>query len=185
MLIVLLVATTAAVVGIPYFLNLKRPRLGLSNMTEGWGWAEADSLPLDSLRVAVALDSAIDPELGYSVVELGMVRHVEVDSIRDVHVTLALTTPHCPYVYALGGAVLSALQRLPGANRIHVGFDLRANWTPEMMSGRARERMRQAVPFWAQSSVRPSCSGSRRDSSAPVSVCRLPRRCCSAAIGRG
>lgn len=140
MLIIALVASTAAVIGIPYFLHLRRPPLGLSDMTEGWGWAEADSLPLDSLRVVAALDSALDPELGYSVVELGLVRHVEVDSIRDIHVTLALTTPHCPYFYALGSAALSVLQRLPGARRVHVGFDRRARWKPDMMSGRARER---------------------------------------------
>ena len=140
LLIIALVASTAAVVAIPYFLHLNRPRLGLSDMMEAWGWAEADSLPLDSLRVVAALDSAIDPELGYSVNELGLVRHVEVDSIRDIHVTLALTTPECPYIYALGDAVLTVLKALPGANRIHVGFDRRARWTPEMMSGRARER---------------------------------------------
>jgi metal-sulfur cluster biosynthetic enzyme len=140
LLIIALVATTAAVVGIPYFLHLKRPRLGLSDVMEAWGWAEADSLPLDSVRVAVALDSAIDPELGYSVNELGLVRHVEVDSIRDIRVTLALTMAECPYIYALGDAVLTVLKALPGANRVHVGFDAHAHWTPEMMSGRARER---------------------------------------------
>jgi metal-sulfur cluster biosynthetic enzyme len=140
LLIIGLVATTAAVIALPYFLHLKRPKLGLSDMMEAWGWAEADSLPLDSLRVAVALDSAMDPELGYSVNELGLVRHVEVDSIRDIHVTLALTTPDCPYFYALGDAALTVLKRLPGANRVHVGFDRRARWKPDMMSGRARER---------------------------------------------
>jgi metal-sulfur cluster biosynthetic enzyme len=140
LLIILLVASTAAVVGIPYFLHGRRPGPGPSDVAEAWGWAEADSLPLDSLRVVAALDSALDPELGYSVVELGLVRYVEVDSIRDIRVTLALTTPDCPYFYALGGAVTAVLQRLPGANRVHVGFDRRARWQPDMMSGRARER---------------------------------------------
>jgi metal-sulfur cluster biosynthetic enzyme len=140
MLIIALVASTAAVVGIPYFLHLKRPPPGLSDVAEGWGWVGADSLPLDSLRVATALDSALDPELGYSVNELGLVRRIEVDSIRDIYVTMALTTPDCPYYYALGSAALVVLQRLPGANRVHVGFDRRARWKPEMMSGRVRDR---------------------------------------------
>lgn len=140
LLIVALVASTATVVAIPYFLHLKRPRLGLTGTMEAQGWAEADRLPLDSLRVSAALDSAIDPELGYSVNELGLVRQIEVDSLRDVYVTLALTMPECPYLYALGDAVLTVLKALPGANRVRVGFDPRANWTPELMSGRARER---------------------------------------------
>jgi metal-sulfur cluster biosynthetic enzyme len=140
LLIVALVASTAAVVAIPYFLHLKRPRLGLTDTMEAWGWAEPDRLPPDSLRVAAALDSAIDPELGYSVNELGLVRRIEVDSIRNVYVTLALTMAECPYIYALGDAVLTVLKGLPGAKRVHVGFDPRAHWTPEMMSGRARER---------------------------------------------
>jgi len=140
LLIAALVASTAAVIALPYFLHLKRPKPGLSDVMEAWGWAEADSLPLDSLRVSAALDSAIDPELGYSVNELGLVRYVDVDSVRDIHVTLALTTLECPYVYALGDAVLTVLKALPGANRVHVGFDRRARWTPDMMSGRARER---------------------------------------------
>jgi len=140
MLTILLTATTAAVVGIPCFLRLKRLRPGLSDTMEAWGWAEADSLPTDSLRIVAALENVIDPEIGYSVVELGLLHEVRLDSLADIRVVMALTTPECPYGYVLGEAAVKVLRDVPGVGQIRVRFDPRIRWNPELMTGRARAR---------------------------------------------
>ena len=45
--------------------------------------------------VMQALQKVDDPELGRSIVELGMVRHAEVKN-GDVAITISLTIPGCP-----------------------------------------------------------------------------------------
>jgi len=46
-------------------------------------------------EVIGALEEVIDPELHRNIVDLGMVRDVEIDGV-DVKVTIALTVPNCP-----------------------------------------------------------------------------------------
>ncbi|MGC9358699.1 MAG: P-loop NTPase, partial [Anaerolineae bacterium] len=46
-------------------------------------------------EVMDALKNVMDPEIGQNIVDLGMVREVEVDG-SDVKVTIALTVPNCP-----------------------------------------------------------------------------------------
>jgi metal-sulfur cluster biosynthetic enzyme len=44
----------------------------------------------------IALQSVMDPELGMNIVQLGLVRDVEIKD-EEAHVTMILTTPFCPY----------------------------------------------------------------------------------------
>jgi Mrp family chromosome partitioning ATPase len=46
-------------------------------------------------QVLEALEQVIDPELHRNIVDLGMIREIEIDG-HDVKVTIALTVPNCP-----------------------------------------------------------------------------------------
>ena len=70
-----------------------------------------------------ALVGVIDPELGRSVVELDMVRDVEIDGGR-VDVTIALTVPGCPLRASFEEQVQSALAPVEGVESIGLGFDV-------------------------------------------------------------
>ena len=62
-------------------------------------------------QVLEALEQVIDPELHRNIVELGMVRDVDVDG-RNVKVTIALTVPNCPLkdvISADAGSTVDAL----------------------------------------------------------------------------
>jgi ATP-binding protein involved in chromosome partitioning len=65
----------------------------------------------------------IDPELGRSVVELDMVRDVQIDGGR-VAVTIALTVPGCPLRASFEEQVETALRPLDGIEEIELGFDV-------------------------------------------------------------
>jgi ATP-binding protein involved in chromosome partitioning len=87
-----------------------------------------------------ALQSVIDPELGRSVVELDMVRGIEIDGGR-VDVTIALTVPGCPLRASFEEQVQRSLAPLEGVESIGLGFDV---MTPDEKSA-LTERLRGGV----------------------------------------
>ncbi len=78
-----------------------------------------DPLP-DADAVRHALRAVIDPELGSDIVELGMVRHVEVDDAGAVDVTVALTTAGCPLRGQIQHDVAHRVDSLPGVTSTHI-----------------------------------------------------------------
>ena len=53
-----------------------------------------------------ALKEIIDPELGLSIIELGLVRDVRIDK-NHAEITMILTTPFCPY----GPAIMESTRK--------------------------------------------------------------------------
>lgn len=89
----------------------------------------------DRASVMAALESVFDPELGMSVVELGLVYEVAVRD-RTVHVTMTLTTPGCPIHDVMPGWVRNAILRVPGVERVHVELTFDPPWSPERIGRR-------------------------------------------------
>jgi ATP-binding protein involved in chromosome partitioning len=75
-------------------------------------------------EILSALSSVIDPELRRSIVELDMVRAVEVGDNGVVDVTVSLTTPGCPIRGHFQSAVSSAVGALEGVAHCNVYFDV-------------------------------------------------------------
>ncbi|GAB4277786.1 MAG: metal-sulfur cluster assembly factor [Candidatus Promineifilaceae bacterium] len=81
---------------------------------------------LESLR------SVVDPEIGLNIVELGLIRNLEIDEDEDTaNITMILTTPFCPYgpqliqqVQLVGNSVMG------GGVTVEIGTEL---WDPSMM----------------------------------------------------
>ena len=74
---------------------------------------------VDKGQVVDALRSVDDPELGRSVVELGMVHDVEIDS-GEVGFTLALTTLACPLRESIVEKARAAVLGIPGVESVDV-----------------------------------------------------------------
>ena len=74
-----------------------------------------------------ALIAVIDPEIRRSVVELGMVRAVDVRAAH-VDVTIALTVPGCPMKADLESQVRRHVGAVEGVESVGVRFDV---MTPE------------------------------------------------------
>ncbi len=70
-------------------------------------------------RVIEALRQVMDPELGQDLVDLGMVRDVEVEG-GDVVLTLAVTIMACPLKDYLAAAAQAAVAALPGVENVEV-----------------------------------------------------------------
>src|SRR5579875_1137120 len=75
-------------------------------------------------QVIDALRSVVDPELRRDIVELGMVRSLEVHPNGVVDVTVSLTTPGCPIRSHFQTGVNDAVRRLEGVTGVNISFDV-------------------------------------------------------------
>lgn len=81
-------------------------------------------------KIREALRSVEDPELGYNVIELGLIRNTA-RTENSLNVTMILTTPFCPYAGELVEAVRATVTEVSG---LQVFVDLRFDpWDPAMM----------------------------------------------------
>ena len=71
-----------------------------------------------------ALESVIDPELRRNIVELDMVRSVEIRDAGVVDVTVSLTTPGCPIRNHFQTGVTNAVRGVDGVTQVNVSFDV-------------------------------------------------------------
>jgi ATP-binding protein involved in chromosome partitioning len=102
-------------------------------------------------QITQALKGVIDPELRRSIVELGMVRSVEVAEEGQVDVVVSLTTPGCPIRSHFQQAVVEQVGRLDGVSGVSVGFDVLSNEE----KGRLQQSLgRQRLPEGALAQVK-------------------------------
>lgn len=79
-----------------------------------------------------ALRSVIDPEIGLNIVELGLLRNLDIDEENDkAKITMILTTPFCPY----GPQIIEQVRQtgntvIKGGVSVEIGTEL---WDPSMM----------------------------------------------------
>ncbi len=74
-------------------------------------------------EILQSLTAVIDPELRENIVELGMVRSIEIADDGSVAVTVSLTTAGCPIRNHFQTAVAKAVQEL-GVPKVSVAFDV-------------------------------------------------------------
>src|SRR6201988_4648261 len=75
-------------------------------------------------QVIESLRSVIDPELRRDIVELEMVRSVDVYENGVVDVMVSLTTPGCPIRSHFETGVNEAIRKLEGVNGVNISFDV-------------------------------------------------------------
>ncbi len=97
-------------------------------------------------QVTEALKAVIDPELRRSIVELGMVRSVEIADTGQVDVVVSLTTPGCPIRSHFQQAVVQEVGRLGGVAGVSVGFDVLSNEEKgQLQQALGRQRLPQGA----------------------------------------
>ena len=75
-------------------------------------------------QIREALRAVVDPELRDNIVELDMVRSIEIGADGRVAVTVSLTTPGCPIRNHFQTAVVQAVTALDGVTAVDVSFDV-------------------------------------------------------------
>lgn len=97
---------------------------------------EGDSPVIAGIREA--LRRVIDPELGYNILDLGLIYGVDVAASGATTVTMTTTTPGCPATAYLKGGAGEAARSVAGVAEVEVILTHDPRWGPEMMSPAAK-----------------------------------------------
>ena len=87
------------------------------------------------------LQNVPDPELGISIVDLGLIYDVKADKQGQVTVIMTLTTMGCPLFDLIAGPVKDELKKIKGVTDVNVDLTFDPPWTPEKMSKEAKVKL--------------------------------------------
>jgi metal-sulfur cluster biosynthetic enzyme len=94
-------------------------------------WHADSTHPAEAEAIRTALRQVVDPELGMSIIELGLVRELKIDS-EQVHLKMILTTPFCPYGPAMMEMTRSKAAEATGGKPVVMELAM-DTWDPSMM----------------------------------------------------
>lgn len=92
-------------------------------------------------QIREALRRVIDPELGYNIVDLGLIYDVEVGEGGVATVTMTTTTPGCPATNYLKSGAGEAASSVDGVEFVDVRLTYEPRWSPDMMTPDAKAHL--------------------------------------------
>lgn len=84
--------------------------------------------------VEIALRDVLDPEMGRSVVDLGLIYAIEAEPSGSVAITMTTTTRGCPLAAFLKEAIAMAAGAVEGVRNVAVTLTYEPAWVPAMIA---------------------------------------------------
>lgn len=95
---------------------------------------------MDEDDIKEALRTVEDPEAGMSIVDLGLVYGIRIESGK-VHIDMTMTSPACPVAPYLVDESAAAIRAIaPEGTDVQVDLVWEPPWTPDRMSAEAQTR---------------------------------------------
>jgi len=91
-------------------------------------------------EVMKVLKKCYDPEIGISLVDLGLIYDVQVKNDK-VRIKMTLTTPGCPMHSFMIKDVEENVKKLKGVKEVKVELVWDPPWTPDRMSKEAKKKL--------------------------------------------
>jgi metal-sulfur cluster biosynthetic enzyme len=108
--------------------------------------ADTETAELPTLEELWAVVKEIqDPELRMSIVDLGLVYHVDIDDEGLVTIDLTLTSPGCPVGPMIQGQAYHMLTQIEGVEDVEVNLVWDPPWDPRTM---ASEEVKMMLGIW-------------------------------------
>lgn len=85
-------------------------------------------------RIREALTIVMDPELGKSVIDIGLIYGLSSDGDGNVAISMTTTTPGCPAAAFLTEAVSTCAAGVDGVRNVTVTLTYDPPWTPDRMA---------------------------------------------------
>ncbi|MBI4238800.1 MAG: metal-sulfur cluster assembly factor [Deltaproteobacteria bacterium] len=81
-----------------------------------------------------AIRPVIDPEIGISVVDLGLIYQTRMVENNTAHVLMTLTSPMCPLGPEIMNGIHAAVATVPGVQEVKVELTFNPPWDPRTMA---------------------------------------------------
>jgi len=88
-----------------------------------------------------AISTVIDPEVGFNLVEMGLIYDASCDEEGNVKVTMTLSTKACPLHQMIVQWVKEAVEKLPNVKEV----DVEVVWEPEWNITMADDNVKKAL----------------------------------------
>jgi len=92
-------------------------------------------------QVYDAVSTVIDPEVGFNLVEMGLIYDAIVDENCNVHVVMTLSTQGCPLHQMITQWVKEAVERLEGIGNVDVEVVWEPAWNISMASDEVKKKL--------------------------------------------
>jgi FeS assembly SUF system protein len=84
-------------------------------------------------KIVEVLRQIYDPELPVNIYDLGLIYGIQVDELK-AHITMTLTSPHCPVAESMPQQVASAVRSLDEIDEAEVELTWDPPWHPDVLS---------------------------------------------------
>jgi len=91
-------------------------------------------------RIIEKLKTIVDPEVGLSLYDLGLIYGIDTKDNGDVHIKMTLTAVGCPLQQNFVGEVQMRLLEMEGIKNVDVEIVFDPPWNPSMMSEEAKRK---------------------------------------------
>ena len=91
-----------------------------------------------------ALKTIYDPELGYNIVDMGLIYDAAIDDEGSVKVLYTLTSPACPVGPYIQNQIEGTLLGLPGVNNVETELTFNPAWDPREMASEQQQQRKAA-----------------------------------------
>jgi len=88
-----------------------------------------------------AISTVIDPEVGFNLVEMGLIYDAIIDDGCNVHVVMTLSTKGCPLHQMITTWVKEAVERIEDVKEV----DIEVVWEPAWNISMAADNVKQAL----------------------------------------
>ncbi|MBP8591612.1 metal-sulfur cluster assembly factor [Candidatus Shapirobacteria bacterium] len=99
---------------------------------------------IDKKEIYQALEEVLDPELGISIVDLGLIYQLQVTEGKRgarVKILMTLTAPGCPFMSNLADEVKEKVASLEGVEEAAVNLTFDPPWSPEKMTAAGKKKL--------------------------------------------
>ena len=98
-------------------------------------------MAFDEKDIYDAIATVIDPEVGFNLVEMGLIYGVKIEANNHVAVTMTLSTPSCPLHEMLLNWVREAVMKVEGVESVKVDLVFDPPWSPDMADESVKKKL--------------------------------------------
>ncbi|MBI1931652.1 MAG: metal-sulfur cluster assembly factor [Ignavibacteriales bacterium] len=95
---------------------------------------------LSEEQIRTALTKVIDPEIGFNIVDMGLVYKIDIHE-NNIIITMTLTTPGCPMHNSITDWAEKEIKNLDPLLDVKINLVWQPPWTPNMMNSNLRKSL--------------------------------------------